>query len=193
MSLSASGLPFTCQIAPVIDTLAFTVSSRFHRASPPWASTASRSRSFISLTANLGDAPTEFTTKSPLATIAPASWYPTRSPRLYSGSRIANCRFLRFFNTKPDLHARSALMREHISSRAFYAEPEMLYPRWFCGRLWISRRDSNQSAFAVVKRQAAVGIQASLEHTFCLNFVRVDVCRGRQAFPQPRWLPCANQ
>src|SRR5580704_11448129 len=192
MSLSASGLPFTCQIAPVIDTLAFTVFNRFHRASPPWASTASRSRSFISLTANLGETPTEFTTKSP----RPRSLQlrGTRSlPRLYSCSRIANCRFPRFFYTKPDLHARSALMREHISFRAFSAEPEMLYPRWFCGRLWISRRDSNQSAFAVVKRQAAVGIQASLEHTFRLNFVRVDVCRGRQAFPQPRWLPCANQ
>src|ERR1700730_8944447 len=49
MSLSASGLPFTCQIAPVIDRLAFTVFNSFHRASPPWASTASCSRSFIYL------------------------------------------------------------------------------------------------------------------------------------------------
>src|ERR1700732_3135142 len=90
---------------------------------------------------------------------------PRSLPGIYSCSRIANCRFPRFFYTEPDLHARSALMREHISFRAFSAEPEMLYARWFCGRLWISRIDSNQSAFAVVKRQAAVGIQASLEHT----------------------------
>src|SRR6202163_1135956 len=65
MSLSASGLPFTCQIAPVIDTLAFTVFNRFHRASPPWASAATCSRSFIYLTVNFGEAPTEFTTNSP--------------------------------------------------------------------------------------------------------------------------------
>src|ERR1700730_15611395 len=65
MSLSASGLPFICQIAPVIDTLAFTVFNRFHRASPPWASAATCSRSFIYLTVNFGEAPTEFTTNSP--------------------------------------------------------------------------------------------------------------------------------
>src|ERR1700688_4068614 len=82
MSLSTSGFPFTCQIAPVIDTLAFTIFNRFYRASPPWASTASCSRSFIYLSVNFGEAPTEFTTKSPLATIAPASWYPTRSPAI---------------------------------------------------------------------------------------------------------------
>src|ERR1700680_3451922 len=112
---------------------------------------------------------------------------------LFRSSQCANCRFLRFFSTEPDLHARFALMREHISFRAFSAEPKMLCARSFCGRLCVCRRDSNQSGFAVVKRQAAVGIPASLEHTFFLSFVRVDVCRSRQAFPQPRWLPCANQ
>src|SRR4029077_19227239 len=79
MSLSASGLPFTCQIAPVIDTLAFTVFNRFHRASPPWASTESYSRSFIYLSVIFGEAPTEFTATSSLATISPASWYPARA------------------------------------------------------------------------------------------------------------------
>ena len=118
---------------------------------------------------------------------------PRSLPRIYSCSRIANCRFPRFFYTKLDLHARSALMREYISFRAFSAEPKMLYAGSFCGRLCVCRRDSNQSAFGVVERQTAVGIEASLEHTFCFNFLRVDVCRGQQAFAQPRWLPCANQ
>src|SRR4029077_6295136 len=81
----------------------------------------------------------------------------------------ANCRFLRFFYTEPDLLACSALMRGHISFRAFSAEPKMLYAESLCGRLCVCRRDSNQSSFAVVKRQAAVGIEASLEHTFFLS------------------------
>src|ERR1700686_2498049 len=85
---------------------------------------------------------------------------------LFRSSQGANCRFLRFFSTEPDLHARFALMREHISFRAFSAEPKMLYAGSFCGRLCVCRRDSNQSAFAVGKRQTAVGIEASLEHTF---------------------------
>ena len=51
---------------------------------------------------------------------------------LFRSSQGANCGFLRFFYTELDLHARCALMREHISFRTFSAEPKMLYAGSFC-------------------------------------------------------------